>query len=305
MKAKPGVLFLGLLCLTCVFSSAAPAAEQVVLKDLAYVTDGDERQKLDIYLPADYETAETPLPLVLLIHGGGWQEGDKEMDGHMQNFAKRFNAAGYAVAANNYRFVPEHRMPAQIEDCKSAVRWLRANVKKYNLNPEKFGAWGISAGGHLTAMLATTGETREFDVGENLDESSAIQAACVLCGPADFIFWMEDRPGVMFIFPKLFGGPPRETKGLAAKMSPRLHVSEKTAPMMLMHAEDDNLVPVIQAEKMAETLKEKGVSHVFHRFPAGEGGHVTRRFFDEEGSRAVGMFFAEHLKGVKQNKNEP
>ncbi len=298
MMKKIGVLFFVAWCVFFI-SRAAVADEPVVVKDVPYVTDGDPRQKLDIYLPADYEKAEKPLPLVLLIHGGAWQEGNKEMDGHMPSIARWFTKKGYAVAANNYRLAPEHPMPAQVLDCKAAVRWLRANAKKYHLDAERFGAWGISAGGHLTAMLATTGETREFDTGENLNQASKIQAACVLCGPEDFIFWQENRPAITFtsIFPKVFGGSARETKPLATKMSPRLYVSEKTPPMMLMHAEDDALVPIIQAEKMVETLKEKNVPHAFRRFPAGEGGHVVPGYFNEEGQKTTVAFFDRHLKG--------
>ena len=126
------------------------AAETMkTLRDLAYVSGGHARQKLDLYLPK----SDGPLPLVIWIHGGGWRQGTK--GGNLP--ALRLARRGYAVASLDYRLSGDAKFPAQIEDCKAAVRWLRAHVKKYNLNPDRFGAWGSSAGGHLVALLGTSG----------------------------------------------------------------------------------------------------------------------------------------------------
>ena len=118
-------------------------------RDLEYVKDGHERQKLDLYLPAK---AEGPLPLVVWVHGGAWLGGNKDNPPGLFLLPR-----GYALASVNYRLSQHARFPAQIEDCKAAIRWLRANAAAYRLNLDKIGVWGASAGGHLVALLGTTG----------------------------------------------------------------------------------------------------------------------------------------------------
>ena len=128
-------------------------------RDLAYVVNGHERQKLDLFVP---EKADGPLPLIIWIHGGGWQNGSKEGCPPLRN---GYTGRGYAVASINYRLSGHAIFPAQIEDCKAAIRWLRAHAKEYSLDPQRFGVWGSSAGGHLVALLGTSGDVKEFDVG--------------------------------------------------------------------------------------------------------------------------------------------
>lgn len=114
-------------------------------RDLAYVGDGHERQTLDVFVP---ETADGPLPLIIWIHGGGWQNGSKDGCPPLRT---GFTERGYAVASINYRLSGHAVFPAQIEDCKAAIRWLRAHAEEYGLDPQRFGVWGSSAGGHLAA----------------------------------------------------------------------------------------------------------------------------------------------------------
>ena len=147
-------------------------------RDLPYLTNGHPRQNLDLYVPTD----GTNLPLIINIHGGAWQAGSKEM-GPPMDYLRR----GYAVASINYRLSQHALFPAQLDDCKAAVRWLRANAAKYNLDPDHFAAWGYSAGGHLAALLGTTGDVKTFDAGENLGVSSRVQAVVDYFGPTDFL----------------------------------------------------------------------------------------------------------------------
>src|SRR5437868_4772034 len=156
-------------------------------RDLEYVANGHERNKLDLFVP---ESADGPLPLIIWVHGGGWQAGSKDgcpplRGGHTQR--------GYAVASINYRLSGHAPFPAQIEDCKAAIRWLRAHAKEYNLDPKRFGVWGSSAGGHLVALLGTSGDVKEFDVGANLDQSSRVQAVCDYFGPTDFTVFVTTK----------------------------------------------------------------------------------------------------------------
>jgi hypothetical protein len=150
----------------------------IVYRDLPYVSNGHERQKLDLFLPREGKN----LPLIIRVHGGAWMMGTKDWE-KPEDFIRN----GYAVASIGYRLSQHAKFPAQIEDCKAAVRFLRANAQKYNLDPNRFAAWGGSAGGHLAAMLGTTGDINEFDVGENLSCSSKVQAVVDYFGPTDLI----------------------------------------------------------------------------------------------------------------------
>src|SRR5262249_3763894 len=144
--------------LAATVATPAPAAQRgksklpegtKVHRNLEYVKGGHERQRLDLYVPAK---ADAPVPVIVWIHGGAWLGGSKAGGGP----ALAFVGKGYAVASINYRLSQHAVFPAQIEDCKAAIRWLRANAKRYNLNPERIGVWGASAGGHRVALLGTS-----------------------------------------------------------------------------------------------------------------------------------------------------
>lgn len=190
---------------------------------LPYVAGGMERQQLDLYLP---EKAEGPLPVIVCVHGGAWLGGSKD-----NCPAIRFALKGYAVASINYRLSHQAVFPAQIEDCKVAIRWLRANATKYKLDPEHIGVWGASAGGHLVALLGTTGDVKELEgKGGNLDQSSRVQAVVDWFGPTDFT-----RMGGTHDNPKspeslLIGGAIQENKDKAAKANPITYVSKLHFP---------------------------------------------------------------------------
>lgn len=149
-----------------------------VHRDVAYVTNGHERQKLDLYVPDVGQN----LPLIIWVHGGAWRGRSKA-----HYIPMEYLNAGYAGASINYRLSQHAIFPAQIEDVKAAVRWLRANAATYRLDPNRFAAWGSSAGGHLVAMLGTTRNIEEFKVGENLGVSSRVRAVVDYFGPTDFL----------------------------------------------------------------------------------------------------------------------
>jgi len=190
------IVSVSVVCAALIFSAVAIAEQAaqtaspevntgpIVYRDLSYVPNGHERQKLDLFVPKEGKN----LPLIIRIHGGAWLGGSKE--GEWPNDYLRF---GYAVARINYRLSQHAIFPAQIEDCKAAVRYLRANARKYNLDPNRFGVWGASAGGHLVALLGTTGDVKEFDVGENLSVSSRVQAVADYFGPTDFLHIEANR----------------------------------------------------------------------------------------------------------------
>src|SRR5260221_4919549 len=150
---------------------------------------------------------------------------------------------GYAVASLNYRLSGEALFPAQIEDCKAAVRWLRAHAKEYSLDPEHFGAWGSSAGGHLVALLGPSGDVKEFEKGPHLDQSSRVQAVCDYFGPTDFLQMdahaipdarlKHDLPNSPES--RLIGGPIQENKDKVAKVNPITYVTPDDPPVLIVH----------------------------------------------------------------------
>ena len=254
----------------------APAPRQEFL-DLPYVQDGQERQRLDLYLPAAPPDSKGR-PLVVWVHGGGWESGSK-----LGCPAKQLVGRGYAVASIGYRLSQQAVFPAQIEDCKAAIRWLRAHAAEYSIDPSRIGAWGESAGGHLVALLGTTGGTRQFDVGGNLDKSSAVQCVLDWFGPADFLVWGDppvDATSDTAATPiaHLLGGTIRTHEALARAASPVYFVGKDAAPFLIMHGDRDGLVPLQQSRELDAALQKAGVESTLKVLPgAVHGGAAFRQ----------------------------
>jgi len=282
------VVFVGVLLL--VFCAGSGAGPRSVLRDLAYIPGGHERQKLDLYLPG--EDVSKPFPLIIWVHGGAWRAGSKE-----RCPARRFVEQGYAVASINYRLSQHAIFPAQIQDCKAAVRWLRVHASRYHLDPKRFGVWGSSAGGHLVAMLGTAGDVKAFDVGENLEVSSRVQAVCDFFGPTDFAK-MSDFPSTMdhdaadSPESKLVGGPVQENKEKVRRANPITYVTKDDPPFLIVHGDKDPLVPHNQSELLLDALKKANVQAKLYTVKG--GGHGG--FKDPNVNRLVAKFFARHLK---------
>jgi len=269
--------------------SASPDANTgpIVYRDLPYVTNGHERQKLDLFLPRTGEK----LPLIIRIHGGAWLSGSKEGE-----WPQDYVRYGYAVARINYRLSQHAIFPAQIEDCKAAVRYLRANAQKYNLDPNRFGVWGPSAGGHLVAMLGTTGDVNEFDVGENIGVSSRVQAVVDYFGPTDLLQMDAHRIPDGMVHntadspeSKLIGGPVQDNPEKAAKANPITYITKDDPPFLIIHGDKDPLVPHHQSELLEAALKKAGVPVTFYTVKGGGHGgfrdpnvpKLTREFFEK------------------------
>lgn len=266
-------------------------ADARVLRNLEYMPGGGERNQLDLYLPAHTTNA---LPVIVWVHGGAWRAGSKE-----NCPARRYVARGYAVASINYRLSRQAIFPAQIEDCKAAIRWLRAHAAEYRLDPERFAAWGSSAGGHLVALLGTTGDTRQFDQGGHLDQSSRVQAVVDWFGPTDFTQMSKfsltnspidhdaaDSPEALLI-----GGAVQENKAKAAQASPITYVSQTDPPFLIMHGNRDNVVPYQQSQVLHDALQKAGVP-VTLKIVEGAGHGLGGL----EVNRTVEEFFDQHLK---------
>ena len=248
-----------LVALALVASASSALAGQRTLPDIEYARVDSISLRLDLYLPTPVPAR--PVPLVVWIHGGGWMSGSKE-----DCPAPSVLGDDYAVASIDYRFSQTAPFPAQLDDCKAAIRWLRANAGGYGYDPDRIGVWGASAGGHLAALLGTTGEEPESEgnVGQDLGISSRVQAVCDFCGPTDLTAVVDqllamDELAAVFLVSDLLGGPLDEKTDLARWASPIAHVDSGDPPFLIVHGEEDEIVPVAQATSFYEALASAGV----------------------------------------------
>jgi len=282
--------------------NAPPPKGVRVERDIQYVPGGDEAQRLDLYLPEN--PSARPLPLVVWIHGGGWRGGSKAGSPSAGMISK-----GYVAASVEYRFSQKALFPAQIQDCQAALRWLRANSKKYNFDPDHIGVWGSSAGGHLVALVGTSGGKKAFaSIGGNEDQSDRVQAVCDYYGPSDFNAVMqqaEDDKNVKNIFKfntpgdpysGLIGVPLGSDKQKGDAVSPVHYVSKDNPPMLILHGTADALVPYAQSVELAAALREKGVEVLLQTLPG--SGHGGPAFGKPAVSAMIEKFFDKHLKGA-------
>ena len=272
------------------FEMSLRAEQKRTYLNVEYAPNGHERQKMDIYLPEPGKNAR-PVPIVVWIHGGAWLAGNKK------NCPSRvFLKYGFAVASINYRLSQHAIFPAQIEDCKAAIRYLRANAKKYNIDPDRIGVWGSSAGGHLVALLGTTSDIKKFDKGDNLHVSSEVQAVCDFFGPTDFTKMCDfessmDHDATDSPESKLVGGAIQDNKEACKRANPITYVSRNDPPFLIVHGDKDPLVPHNQSELLYDALKKVGADVKFHTVKG--GGHGFR---DAQVDRMVWEFFNRHLK---------
>lgn len=266
--------------------------------DLAYA-DQSEAQKLDLYIPT---AGEGPFPVVVMVHGGGFMFGDKA-DGAGLTGVDQLLEAGYAVASINYRLSGEAIWPAQINDAKAAVRFLRANAAQYNLDPEHVGAWGASAGGNLVAMLGTTcgvAELEGADLG-NADQSSCVQAVVDWFGPIDFLamdaqFAGTECPATHDAAESpesmLVGAPIQTVPDVVATTNPMNYIDAADAPFLIQHGSADCNIPPVQGKNLADAL---GADKATYTLIDG-AGHGGSQFETAENLQVVLDFLNQHLK---------
>lgn len=270
-------------------------------KDISYIPNGDEAQKLDLYLPE--KAADKPLPLVVHIHGGGWVGGSKYPCAVAPMVLR-----GYAVASVEYRFSQKAIFPAQIQDCQAAIRWLRAHAKEYHLDAEHVGVVGGSAGGHLSSLVGTSGGKNAFPkIGGNEEQSDRVQAVCDIFGPSDFSTVVQqaaDDKNVKNIFQfntpadpySSLIGTKLDDKAKADAVSPVHYVSKDNPPFVILHGTHDTLVPYAQSEEFEAVLKEKGVVVWLQKLTG--SGHGGPAFNKPIVIQLMQNFFDKYLKGA-------
>ncbi|MDG2014222.1 MAG: alpha/beta hydrolase [Pirellulaceae bacterium] len=262
--------------------------------NLDYVEGGHERHQLDLYIPRSPGRSKK-FPLIIWVHGGGWRQGSKDRFSHLDLLLDN----GFAVACINYRLSRHAVFPAQIHDCKAAVRFLRKNSERFGLDAKKFGAWGSSAGGHLVALLGTSGDVLELE-GElgNLDVSSRVQAVCDWFGPTDFLEMNRqagkdgkiDHDAANSPESLLVGAPIQSVPQKTGRINPIHYVSTDDPPFLIMHGERDYLVPHQQSEMLNAALRQFGVPATFILVRGAGHGFTQQR----DHRRAI-EFFSEQL----------
>lgn len=265
--------------------------------NVAYATQSSA-QRLDLYLPP---TGTGPFPVVLWVHGGGWQGGSRDLGPNA--FQRRLHERGIAVATASYRLTGEAIWPAQIHDLKAAVRWLRANASRYALDTSRIGAWGSSAGGHLVAMLGTTGQepTLEGTLG-NATFSSRVHAVVDWYGPTDLLAMDAHArsvgcPTTGHNLPnsaesRLLGGLLQDRIPQAREASPVNWVSEDDAVFLLQHGSADCTVPWPQSAALHDALRAQlGPARVTYERLEG-AGHGGPQFTGAANVDKVLAFFA-------------
>ncbi len=252
-----------------IWAEEAIPAGVTLLGELRYREGDSQAWRLDLALPGDETQALRPA--IVIIHGGGWLEGDKSSfstpknrpPGNIFDFAQR----GFVAATINYRLSREAAFPAGLEDCKCAVRWLRAHAEKYRLDPNRIGVWGNSAGGHLALMLAMTADEPEFEGdGPWREHSSRVQCAASDSGPVDLI-GQHEQGTLRTVVSMWMNGPPEGDRAAAyRRASPTSHVHPGIPPLLLIYGVDDNQVPIALTDRFVTSLDEAGVKDLsYHR----------------------------------------
>ena len=278
-----------LLCCFAVTPNANAAGE--VIKDVEFAVVQGQSLKLDLYLPDKPKGSG----LVVWIHGGGWHKGSKE-----KCFITWLPQHGYTVASISYRLSSVAKFPAQLHDCKGAVRWLRANAGKYGYNPQRIFVAGASAGGHLTALMATTSGHKllEGKVGGNLDRSSSVQGAIDYYGPTDFILRSKTQPSRAnekgSVVYELLGGGAHEKVAAAKLASACYHVSKDDPPLLVFHGTKDRTVLLDQSQAIATAYKKVGLSIKLHIIEG--ASHGGNSFYSGENAKRLLEFLKSRIE---------
>lgn len=249
---------LAIILLVSLLPRAVQAADTLIYLDIPYIPDGDTRQVLDIYLPAE---ANTPLPTLLLIHGGGFLTGSKS---DLHTLARHWVERGYAVVVLEYRLAPEHIYPAPVQDAFCALAWLQVYATDYGFDIQKLAVLGESVGGTLAALLGTVDDARLYMHGcpYTLSEKPWTQAVIAFYPVVNL-----DLAGYSGFFEPYLGVPCAESPDLWAEASPLHWVDGDDPPFLLIHGLWDVRVPVTESESLAHALESAGVSVELMKLP--------------------------------------
>lgn len=272
-----------------------PVAKVEVVRDLVYASFGGRDLLLDLYLPRN---APAPRAVILWLHGGGWRIGDRRLAPDLTCY---YAERGYVMASIDYRLSREAVFPAAVEDIKAAVRWLKAAAGGYDVDPNRIGLWGSSAGGHLAALVAASGPG-QFEASEHLEQSSSVAAVVDAYGPTDFLQMDSHRdpegkpsddpesiqlpPGKLSAdadsLESLFLGLPIQTCPERVRAAnPIAYVTSGLPPFLLLHGTSDTAVPVHQSMLLYEALERSGNQATLCLIKGLGHGFLTRKNLDQ------------------------
>jgi acetyl esterase/lipase len=247
-------------CLVLNFAISAQSenhatADYNVVTDVQYCTGGGKPLLMDVFIPNARLHRRTPA--ILWLHGGGWERGDKNGSSGAQFLA----SAGFVTASIYYRLSDEAKFPADIEDCKCAIRYLRANALHYQIDPSRIGVAGASSGGHLALLAGTADDTAGFEGSGGWSKmSSRVRAVVSYYGPTDFRTMSTDfGPRAQAAITKLLGMPFRDNPIEFARASPITYISADDPPILMFHGDGDTLVPFSQSERMRDAYLTAGL----------------------------------------------
>jgi acetyl esterase/lipase len=285
-------------------------SERKTWKDIDYVGDEIIGHRLDIDLP---EKGSGPFPAIVYIYGSAWSSNN--LKGTAGMFSPTLLKAGFAVVAINHRGSREAIFPAQIHDAKAAIRFIRANAATYNLDPAWIGVTGGSSGGHLTALLGTSGGVKKYTVGSvtydlegtlgpHTGIDSRVQAVCDWFGPTDFRTMdscgsQMDHDAATSPESILIGGAIQENPDKCALANPATYVDAEDPPFLIFHGNADPLVPFCQSDLLHQRLTEAGVYSIYVQVSkAGHGDGLTIPINLDMMAR----FFAESLAAWRERE---
>lgn len=299
-SAKLSVRYILLaLCLGWSIQLPCRAADEIVVEqNLVYGKGGDVDLQLDLARPKD---GNGPFPAIVFIHGGGWVGGNRHaFRGKIEEAAKK----GYVAVTVSYRLAdpdPETKLgrvpfPAQINDCKCAVRWLRSVADKYHIDADRIGVIGASAGGHLSLLVGLADEQAGLEGdGGHAEQSSRVRAVVNIFGPTDLLKAYSDVDAARGFLLAFCHGTPTDAAETYKAASPVTYVTKDDPPVLTLHGEKDPLVLASQAKLLDETMKEAGARHellILEGQGHGFAGDAAR-----QAEEAMWAFFERELKG--------
>lgn len=285
MKLTALFSFFTFIFIAASYAAGPPVPDDVIFeRGVEYSNPADQHLQLDIARPKE---GNGPFPAVVCIHGGGFRAGTRDgYDKLCLTLAQR----GYVAITVTYRLAPAFPFPAAVLDCKSAVRWLHANASKYHVDTARIGVTGGSAGGHLAQFLGVTNGVKDFDVGENIDQSSAVSCVVNFYGPSDFTKSYGKSVDAAEVLPLFFGGDLSTKKREHIYGSPLYWVTPNAVPTLMVHGTEDQYVNFEQATWMLEKLKAcmveaellpmQGAKHGFKGDDAVKAEAALLTFFD-------------------------
>ena len=254
--------------------------------DIVYTTASGFPQLLDLYQPV---FSSRNRPAIIMVHGGGWSGGNKSANIAL---ARHYANLGYVCVSINYRLAPTHVWPAQIDDTQAAVRWMRKNSRALGLNPQRIGAVGASAGGHLSLFLGATDTINDFDPALS-GYPSRVQAVVDYFGPTDLTNLFEWSPTIWPLIQNLVGQPWFPGSPAYQAASPLFLVTPDDAPTVVFHGTADNVVPVSQSQRIVAAMQANQVPVHYYEFPG--QGHGFNAATNNATIQVMTAFFAQHL----------